>query len=88
MNPELTNYLYVDGYFPENNLAVEYDGQQHYEFVKFFHENEENFERRKMLDKHKEKILKELNINLIRIRYDDPINIDFIKEKIKSTITF
>lgn len=82
MNPELTNHLYVDGYFPEHNLVVEYDGQQHYEFVKFLHKTQEKFERTKILDKHKEKILNDLNIKLIRIRYDDPININFIKEKL------
>lgn len=83
LNPERTNHLFVDGYFPNNNIVIEYDGQQHYEFVPFLHKTYEKFERTKLLDKHKEKILKDLNVKLIRIKYDDPQTKDFIMKKLK-----
>lgn len=85
MNPEKTNHLYVDGYYPENNIIIEYDGQQHYEYVEFLHKSHDKFERAQLLDRHKEKIINELGINLIRIRYDDPKTEEFIMNKIKVT---
>lgn len=84
-NPEDTNNLYVDGYYPEHNLIVEYDGQQHYEYVEFLHKSYDKFERTQMLDKHKDTIIKDLGINLIRIRYDDPKTKEFVMNKIKVT---
>lgn len=86
MNPEKNNHLYVDAYYPKHNLVIEYDGKQHYEYVPFLHKSYEKFERTQLLDKHKEKILNKLGINLIRIRYDDPKTYEFLKVKVTKSL--
>ena len=77
------NNLELDGYSPELNLAMEYDGPQHNEYIKFFHDNEEHFKKRQEDDRIKEKLCKEHNILIIRIpytiKYQDML--DYIKNQ-------
>lgn len=82
VNPEKSSHLYVDAYFPIANIALEYDGIQHYEYVEYMHKTIEKFERTKMLDKHKENLLNEMGIKVVRIKYNDPIDENFIREKL------
>lgn len=39
--PEVANELYYDFYLHEYNLLIEFHGIQHYEYIPFFHENNE-----------------------------------------------
>ncbi len=82
MNPENTNHLFVDAYFPNNNLIIEYDGKQHYEYTEFLHKSIEKFERTKILDKHKEAVINQLGIELIRFRYDEPKCFGYVESKL------
>lgn len=84
MNPEGTNHLYVDAYFPKSNLIVEYNGQQHYEYVEFLHKSYDKFVRTQILDMHKEQIIKEKNINLIKFKYSEPKKKEYIKNLLKT----
>ncbi len=79
------NQLELDGYNPELNIAFEYDGKQHFEFIFFFHRTEENFNKRQGDDKIKDKLCIDNNIKLIRIPYVVKYNdmLDFIKFKCK-----
>jgi len=65
------NYMELDGYCREKNLAFEYQGQQHYEPNRFF-QNKEDVNRRKKDDIKKLKLCKEQGITLLQIRYDIP----------------
>lgn len=58
----------------DKKIAIEYNGKQHYEFVKFFHKNEDDFRKQQERDKLKEKLSIDNNIKLITIKYDMDIN--------------
>ena len=72
---EIMNKLELDGYCKNLKLAFEYDGKQHYEFVKRFHKTLEDFEKQQIRDRLKEQLCVQNNITLIRIpytvKYDD-----------------
>lgn len=76
------NYYRFDFYLPQYNLFIEYDGQQHYEPVRFHgcNEEENQCELKKIQehDKIKNNYCKENNINLLRIPYWETKNIETI----------
>ena len=49
--------------------CVEYDGKQHYEFVKFFHKNLSGFKKQQEWDRRKNKYCLMNNIPLYRVPY-------------------
>ena len=71
-----------DFYLPQYNLIIEYDGQQHYEPVRFHgdnvEENERTFKEIQEHDKIKNRYCEENNINLLRIPYWESKNIETI----------
>lgn len=69
--------LELDCYQQDLNLAVEYSGRQHYEYVPYFHRNKEAFLNQKYRDHMKAQICKEQGINLVIIPYS--VKIDNIK---------
>ena len=75
------HYRY-DFYLPEYNLCIEYDGQQHYEPVRFpgmnIEDVEINFKKTQEHDKIKTRYCRENNINLLRIPYWEKENIETI----------
>ena len=64
----LPNKLHLDFYLPSSNLAIEYDGKQHYVPVDYFG-GEEGFKKIQDRDRKKDKYCKEYGIKLIRIPY-------------------
>ena len=79
----ITKYkLKFDFYLPRLNTCIEYDGVQHYEFVKHFHKSKRAFKLQQLRDQIKTEYCKNNNINLIRISYLEFNNI----EKIISSI--
>lgn len=80
-----THNLELDCYNDGLKLAVEYQGRQHYEYVKFFHKNNEHFLNQKYRDDMKRRICKENKINLIEVPYTVPFDRieSFIREKLK-----
>jgi len=60
--------LHLDFYFPDLNLAIEYDGRQHYFPVNYFG-GQKQFELIKRHDKIKDEYCAEHNIKLVRISY-------------------
>jgi len=79
------NVLKFDLYLPEYNLCIEYDGEQHFEPVRFAGCSIENatqaFENTKINDQIKNEYCKNNNISLLRIPYWDFKNIEEILEK-------
>lgn len=68
INPLTNNYLELDIYIPDLNLAIECDGIQHFEAIEFFG-GETGFNNQQIRDYIKDKSCKNLNIRLIRIPY-------------------
>lgn len=77
------NLLFVDAYFPELNLVIEYDGIQHFEPIKNMG-GEEAFIRNQLHDSIKNKLLNDKGIILIRFNYKDDIqDMDLISSKLE-----
>lgn len=86
VNPDTGARLYIDGYIEKYNLAIEYDGIQHFFFTPYFHKSYEDFEYRQKLDKLKNDILTDNGINIIRFRFDESISLNHIKKRLSETI--
>lgn len=71
-----------DIFIPSINVAIEYQGKQHYEPIDFFG-GENAFKNRLKLDKRKKEISKNNNITLIEWKYNEPISNLILKEKLK-----
>ncbi len=72
----------LDIYIPNEKIAFEYQGQQHYEAIDFWG-GEEGFKYRQKLDEQKRKLCKENNVKLIEWRYDEPISKIVLDKKLK-----
>lgn len=76
------NYYRYDFYLPQYNLFIEYDGQQHYEPVRFhgnnIEDNENEFKKIQEHDRIKNQYCEENNINLLRIPFWETKNIETI----------
>jgi hypothetical protein len=68
--PKFLNGLELDIFVPNNKMAIEYNGSQHYFFNKHYHKNNKVFLDSKLRDKKKLVLCKKNNINLIVIKYD------------------
>lgn len=65
--------LRFDFYLPENNIVIEYQGKQHYEYISFIHKNIKNFENSKLRDELKRKYCRKNLLNEIEIKYNENI---------------
>ena len=76
------HHLPFDFYIPNQNIAIEYDGEQHFRPVKFGGKNDYNslvrFEGNKRRDNIKNEYCKNNHINLLRIPYTELNNIEKI----------
>lgn len=86
-NPETNRMLPVDFYIDFLNIAIEYDGSQHSEFVERFHKTEENFYKACERDRIKDQRLYEHGVKLIRIPYDANITTKYINMLIINELT-
>ena len=73
-NPVGGHNLELDVYNSELNLACEYNGKQHYEFVPFFHPSRKDFELQQYRDEFKRRLCKEVRLDLIEVPYTVPPN--------------
>ena len=68
--PHFLQKLELDGYCKELNLAFEYQGKQHYEYVPHFHRNgEQDFYNQVIRDMEKKELCKLYGIKLIEVPY-------------------
>ncbi|WP_289146161.1 zinc-ribbon domain-containing protein [uncultured Megamonas sp.] len=63
------NELPFDFYLPNQNVLIEYQGEQHYEFNKHFHKTKEVFEERKLKDRIKKEYAKNSGYTLLEPTY-------------------
>ena len=59
--------LELDCYEESLKLAVEYNGQQHYKYVPYFHKNKEAFYNQMYRDELKSRMCKDNGVNLIEV---------------------
>lgn len=67
INPKTNQRLEIDCYSKQYNLAIEVQGQQHYQHYTYFHKRVKDFKNIKYRDRIKKQIIKERNINFIEI---------------------
>lgn len=85
-NSKTGRLMYVDMYYPSYNLAVEYDGEQHFKFVPWYYEEYEAFHEYVERDKIKTKLLAAHGVKLIRYSYQDDLTYDGIVKKLIDTL--
>ncbi|WP_209125444.1 hypothetical protein [Alkalihalobacillus sp. BA299] len=78
-------YQSLDIYIPSLKIAIEYQGQQHYEPIEFFG-GEEAFIYRKKMDQLKEKKCKDNGIKLILWKYKDVVSKANLNKKMKELL--
>ena len=71
--------LRLDAYFPEYNLAIEYDDKQHFEDINYFTKQLTNIQE---YDRVKNQLCKQHNIKLLRIAYNDDLSEENLKKLI------
>lgn len=72
LNNTVTGHnLELDCYNKELNLAVEYNGRQHYEYTPYFHKNKEAFQNQRYRDELKKIWCKDRGIQLIIVPYTE-----------------
>lgn len=75
----------LDIYIPSLNIAIEYQGIQHYQSIDYFG-GEKGFVHRQELDERKRNLCHENGVKLIIWAYTDDISIDNLKAKIKEVL--
>lgn len=81
-NPKTNFNLRVDAYFKKNNIAVEYNGQQHYIYNRYFHKTVYDFNKYVNNYNLKKELLKINNVKLLEIKYDDKLDENILRNKI------
>lgn len=69
-NPKTNKNFRIDAYYEKHNIAIEFQGIQHYQFVKYFHKTLEIFEYKQKLDAIKKNLITSHNIKYIEIPYN------------------
>jgi hypothetical protein len=77
--------LELDCYCDELKIAIEYNGEQHYKYIPYFHHNKDAYYNMKYRDEMKKKLCEENGVKLIVVPYTVPFNkIDaFISDELK-----
>ena len=81
-------YLRVDFFIPIQNVAIEFDGPQHQEYVPWFHETIEDFHKQQQNDRTKNQWCQDNNIQMIRITNikNIPTQLAFLIKEIKNNL--
>jgi len=72
-----------DIYIPRRNLLIEFNGRQHYEFVRFFHKTVTKFRKQQQRDQLKARLAQQHGYRLVTIKYTEPITIQYIRGRIR-----
>jgi len=83
--PKFLEGLEFDIFIEELNLAVEYQGIQHFKPINHWG-GVDSFKKLKKRDTKKRKICKSMGINLIYFNYDEELNESFVRARIDSKI--
>jgi very-short-patch-repair endonuclease len=79
--PVIGTRLTIDFYNANKKIAIEVDGNQHYKYNKFFHNNSrQNFLSQLQRDSKKEYFCEINNIKLVRILESDKLNTELLSK--------
>lgn len=73
--------LFFDFFLPQYSILVEVQGRQHYEYIKHFHGDIENFKNYKKRDNLKVEYAVDSELCLILVDYNEDINKECLLEK-------
>lgn len=86
-NQQTNRKLRIDCYFEKYNLAIEYNGIQHFKYIPYFHKGKNTLEYQRYKDKIKEEFCKNNNITLIKLKYNDDLSKDNLKKILAEAIS-
>lgn len=72
--------LEIDGYYPKHNLAVEYQGQHHFDENCFLGHNDLNYQQQ--CDKIKKQAISNRGIRFLEIKYDEPLIRQYLSDRV------
>ncbi len=84
-SPDWLGLQQFDIFIPEMQLAIEYQGRQHYEPVDFFG-GEEGFLRTQERDKKKARLCSENGIQLVYFRFNEELGREVVLSRIKKAM--
>lgn len=84
-NPATDHLLRIDAFFPKHNIALEYNGPQHYKVDNRYSKTVEELKYRQHLDNLKISLLNDHNIKTIVVSYLDRVNRDYIEKSVGIT---
>lgn len=68
--------LFFDFCLPELGTMIEVQGEQHYKFVKFYHESKPKFRQHKLRDQYKKEWCELNKYSLVHIKYSEVSSLD------------
>lgn len=74
--------LEFDIFIVSKGILIEYNGQQHYKFVRLFHKTKKRFEAQQKRDVLKMHLAEQQHMPLVIIKYDEPLVEDYVLMKI------
>lgn len=77
--------LEFDVAVPSKRILIEYNGEQHYEFISIFHRTKTRFIEQQRRDKRKARLAKKNNYTLVVFKFDEPLFEDYVIDKIQKT---
>ena len=80
--PYFLGQMSYDVYIVSKNVAIEYQGKQHFEPVEFFG-GQEHFEQQVKRDERKKWLSEQNGIKLVYINYDEDISEELIKQRVE-----
>lgn len=84
INPETGCHLRFDFYIESRNLCIEYDGQQHFVWTKWFHKTEDEFIASQRRDKFKENLAHANGVSVVRFSYKDKITFETVANRLNT----
>ena len=84
LNKATNQKLRIDAYYPNANIAIEYNGPQHYYIDGLYTKDQEALDYRKTLDMLKYNLIKSHGVHLIVIHFKDKIDSNYIKQKLST----
>lgn len=81
-----TGALFLDIYLPQLGVAFEFDGIQHFTYSEHFHGSLDAFRASKRRDAQKTIRCQELNIALVRVRYDEEMTKELVLGKLQQAL--
>lgn len=87
-NPQTGRPLELDRYYPQLNIAFEYNGEQHYKLALNFTKNTETAQNRLFSQQYRDNVKKEIclkqGVSLIVVKYTDTLTAENIKRIIEN----